>query len=164
MLTLLLLPLLLFLMRLWWTLLPLGNLFVPFINQINLLSCREPYTLRVAHNFALHALLDLHTSLVLLFNSRFVLVMFSEEMIKSTYEDLEFVRSMKCDFTKIGIRLREAVIVVYDSNAILCSFMICIRWYKYSFATFRGIYFGFPCGPPLGCPYVLKAAHSASKS
>ena len=102
--------------------------FAPFINQIDLLPCREPDALSLAHNFALHAIRDLHTSLLLLFNSRFVLVMFSQEMIKSTYGDLESVRSMKCSFTKIGICLREAVMVLYD-NAILCDFTICIRWY-----------------------------------
>ena len=72
------------------------------------------------------------------------MVMFSEEMIKSTYEDLEFVRSMKCSFTKIGICLREAVIVVYDSNAILCDLRSAsdgMTGDKSSFATFLGIGF-----------------------
>ena len=105
--------------------------FAPFINQIVLLPCREPDALSLAHNFALHALLDLHTSLLLLFNSGFVLVMFSEEVIKSTYRDLKSVCSMKCSFTKIGICLREAVIVDYDSNTIPCGFTICIRWYDW---------------------------------
>ena len=81
------------------------------LNQIDLLPCHEPGALSLAHNFALHALLDLHTSLLLLFNGGFVLVMFSEEVIQSTYRDLKSVRSMKCNFTKIGICLREEVIV-----------------------------------------------------
>ena len=93
------------------------------------LPCREPDAFSLAHNFALHAPFDIHTILLLLFNSGFVLVMFIKEMIKSTYGDLESVRFMKCSFVEIAICLREAVIVLYDSNAILYDFTICIRWY-----------------------------------
>ena len=76
--------------------------FQPFSsNQIYLLPCREPDAFSLTHNFALHALLDLHT-ILLLFNSGFVLVIFIEEMIKSTYGDLEFTRSMNVALLRLG--------------------------------------------------------------
>ena len=104
-LTLFLLPLLSFLIRLWRTLLPLplGNLFREIIFPVRL-RC---------------ALIDLHTFLLLLFDSGFVLAMFSEELIKSSSGEFEFVGPMKCSFIKIRICLREAVIILYDSYAIL---------------------------------------------